>query len=158
MSDKSVVCPECGCVLKDAKPHRRSSPQHRRFFAMCRAAFFNWPEHPPSGFKPANEEHCRYWLEMRSGHFTVTTQARIASADPDKVFALMRAFMRHSEDHKLFVELDGNLLIEKRTKSIDYNSLGPAEFGKLSDAVAEIIEQEIGIAAERLLRESERAA
>jgi hypothetical protein len=154
----SHACPHCGGIFEDAKAHKRSTPQHRRFFAICRAAYFSWPESPPSGFRPANEEHARYWLEMRAGHFTVTTTARIESHDPDKVYALVRAFLRHSEDHRLFIELDGNLLIEKRTKSIDYNSLSSSEFSRLKDAVCEIIEMEIGVAAEKLLSETEKAA
>ena len=150
-------CPHCGGVLgSDAPKRHRSAPQHRRFFALVRAAFFNWPE--AHEFRPHSEDHLRYWLECRAGHYTVTTTARIESADPDKVHALVRAFLRHSKDDKLFLELDGSLLIEKRTKSIDYASIAPAEFGRLVDAIAEIIEAEVGIAADKLLRGAERAA
>lgn len=157
MSRGQFTCEHCGAVNEAKAVSRRSGPQHRRFFAIVRAAFFNWPEGHPT-FRPKSAEHLRFWLEMRAGHFTVTTTARITSADPDKVFALMSAFMRHSDDHTLFVELDGNLMVEKKTLSIDYATLGPAEFGRLKEAVCEVIEAEMGIAAEKLLSEAERAA
>ena len=154
----STHCHECGAV-QSAKPKRdRSGPQHRRFFAIVNAAFHHWPERPPSGFRPRNAEHLRYWLEAQAGHYTVTTTARIQSADPDKVFALMSAFMRHSEDDRLFVDLDGPLLVQKRTKSIDYDAMGSADFSRLKDAVCDIIKAETGMDAERLLRETEKAA
>ncbi len=149
-------CPHCGGIIEDDKPHRRSTPQLRRFFAICKAAFFNWPEHHE--FRPRSADHLRYWLECKANHFTVTTTARIESSDPDKVYALVRAFLKHSEDHRLFIELDGNLLIEKRTKSIDYNSLDSSEFSRLKDAVCDVIEIELGVAAEKLLSETEKAA
>lgn len=150
------TCPHCGGVFEDAKAHKRSTPQHRRFMAICNAAFHNWPD--AHEFRPRNVDHLRYWLEMRAGHFTVTTTARISSSDPDKVYGLVRAFLKHSEDVRLFIELDGNLLVEKRTKSIDYASLGSSEFSRLKDEVCLLIEEEIGIAAEKLLRETEKAA
>lgn len=158
MTAKPNTCPHCGCEITQAlgRTHKRSGPQHRRFFAICRAAFLHWPDY--LAFRPRSESHLRYWLEMRADHATVTTTARIQSADPDKVFALVNAFMRNSEDERLFIELDGELLIQKRTLSIDYDTLGPAEFGRLKDAVCEIIEAEVGIPAERLLKETEAAA
>lgn len=157
MSARQFTCTECGAVQAAKPEKRRSTPQHRRFFAIIRATFFHWPDDHDE-IRPHNEDHLRYWLEMRAGHFTVTTTARILSADPDKVFALMRAFLRHSDDHKLFVELDGNLMVEKKTLSIDYETLGPAEFCRLKDAVCDIIKLETGMDAEQLLRETERAA
>lgn len=93
-----------------------------------------------------------------AGHYTTTVTARIESADPDKVYNLVRAFLRHTDDQRVFIELDGNLLIEKRTKSISYETLGNKEFTALAQAIEEIIETEIGIAPEKLLRETERAA
>ena len=95
---------------------------------------------------------------MRAGHHTVTTTARIESADAEKVHALLLAFIRHSEDHRLFIELDGNLVTEKRTRSIDYRSMGSADFSRLKDAVCDIIKEETGMEAEQLLRETEKAA
>lgn len=152
-------CHECGAVQMEEPKHNRSTPQLRRFYAIIRAAYLNWPEQPPSGFRPQNEEHLRRWLEMRAGLFTVTKQARITSTDPDKLYALMSEFFKHSKDTTLFNELDGNLLIQKQVKSIAYEAIKEsAEFSRLKDAICEIIEIEVGVAAEKLLRESEKAA
>jgi hypothetical protein len=119
----------------------------------------SWPDDTQSGFRPHSEEHLRKWLEMMSGHFTVTKQARINSMDPDKVYALMCAFFQHSEDTTLFNELDQNLLIQKKTKSISYEAIKESvEFSRLKDVVCEIIENETGVAPDKLLRETERAA
>lgn len=88
----------------------------------------------------------------------VTKTARIMSADPDKVYGLMRAFLQHSDDMKLFIELDGNLLIEKKAKSVAFDSMSQNEFSDLCKAVEDVIEVELGLSAEKLLRENEKAA
>ena len=153
-------CLDCGST-KIAKPSRekdRSTPQLRRFFAIVKAAFIHWPERTPSEFRPKSAEHLRYWLEMKADYFTVTTMARISRHDPGQTYELVRAFLKHSEDERLFLELDGNLLIEKRTKSIDYDTLDSSAFSKLKDAVCDVIKAETGMEAEQLLRETERAA
>ena len=151
-------CHECGAV-QSAKPKRdRSGPQHRRFFAIINAAFMHWPERTPSEFRPRSAENLRYWLEMKADYFTITTMARISKHDPGQTYELVRAFLKHSEDERLFLELDGNLLIEKRTKSIDYDTLDSSAFSKLKDAVCDVILAETGMDAEQLLRETERAA
>jgi hypothetical protein len=155
-------CPACGVVLEDEKKPApktdRSTPQHRRFFAIIKAAYLHWPDHATGDFHPRSEDHLRYWLEMRADHYTVTTTARIRTADPEKVYQLVRAFMKHSEDERLFLDLDGNLLVSKRTKSICYDELDSREFSRLKDAVCDIIKEETGMDAEKLLRETERAA
>ena len=153
-------CLDCGStrVAKPTREKHRSTPQLRRFFAIVKAAFMHWPERTPSEFRPRTEEHLRYWLEMKADHFTVTTQARISQHDPEATYQLVRAFLKHSEDERLFLELDGNLLIEKRTKSIDYDTLDSAAFSNLKDAVCDIIKAETGMEAEQLLRETEKAA
>lgn len=152
------VCPHCGGVLEAEPPKKqRSLPQHRRFMAMCTAAYHAWLE-TDQEFRPQNVDHLRYFLTMKAGKFEVKKQARILTADPDKVYGLMRAFLQHSDDNKLFIELDGNLLIEKKADSIAFDEMPQDEFNKLVNDVSEIIEAAIGVDAEQLLRETERAA
>lgn len=148
-------CPGCGL---DLTPERRgrSTPQHRRFFAIIKAAYLHWP--PSAEFRPRNADHLRYYLEMRADHCTVTTTARIRSADPEKVYQLVRAFLKHSEDERLFADLDGDLLVQKRTKSISYEAMDSRDFSRLKDDVCDIIKAETGMDAELLLRETEKAA
>lgn len=153
-------CPACGVVLEDkpAPKTDRSTPQHRRFFAIIKAAYLHWPDHATGDFRPKSEDHLRYYLEMRADHYTVTTTARIKKVEPEMAYQLVRAFLKHSEDERLFLELDGNLLIEKRTKSICYDAMDSREFSRLKDTVCDIIKEETGMDAEQLLRETERAA
>lgn len=152
------ACPHCGAILEAPAPKKpRSLPQHRRYMALCAAAFEHWPS-VDADFRPKSASHLRYHLEVQAGAFDVTKTARIMSADPDKLYALMLAFLQHSDDEKLFIELDGNLLIEKKAKSIAYDEMPQEEFNKLVNDVSEIIEAAIGVDAEKLLRETERAA
>lgn len=148
-------CPECGAVFED-KAQRRSVPQHRRFFALCRAAFANWPS--SHAFQPRNAEHLRYWLQVQAGHCVVRKTARIESVDPVKVYNLIKAFLDGASDDALFVELHDNRIVEVQAKTINFDAMGPAEFGKLKDEVASVIEAEMGINAGQLLAEHERAA
>lgn len=151
-------CPECGAIFEteSKKAKDRSTPQHRRLFAAVRAAFFAWPD--TSEFRPKNEEHLRHWLTVRAERFDVKQTARIESTDPDKLYALFCAFMKHSEDNNLFLELDGNLLIEKKAHSIAFEAMSQHDFNKLNEAIAEIIEIEVGVSVEKLLREKDKAA
>ena len=55
-------------------------------------------------------------------------------------------------------KLHGDTLVIFRPKSISFNKLGHKEFCRLNDEVDAVIEAEIGIKAERLLRETEKAA
>lgn len=157
MSGHLDACPHCGCELEPPKSKGRSLPQHRRYMALCGAAYLMWRETNET-FRPKSADHLRYYLEVQAGAFVVTKTARILSADPDKVYALMRAFLEHSDDEKLFIELDGNLLIEKKAKSVAFSEMSQKEFADLAQAVEEIIEAELGVSASELLREHERAA
>lgn len=125
--------------------------------ALCTAAYHAWLE-TDQEFRPHSIEHLRHYLTMKAGRFDIKKQARILSADPDKVYGLMRAFLQHSDDEKLFIELDGNLLIEKKAHSIAFDEMPQDEFNKLVNDVTEIIETTIGVDAEKLLKEAREAA
>jgi len=148
-------CPECGAVFED-KAQRRSVPQLRRYFAICRAAHAHWPsEHE---FQPRDETHLRKWLQTRAGRFVVRRTARIESVDPAKVYALLRAFLDGAADNSLFLELHDNRIVELQALSIDFDALSSSDFSRLKDEVCSVIEAELGIPAGQLLRETERAA
>ena len=152
------VCPHCGGLIEAEPPKKqRSLPQHRRFHALCAAAYHAWLE-TDQEFRPHSVDHLRHFLTVQAGRFDVKKQARILSTDPGKVYALMKAFLAHSDDDKLFIELDGNLLIEKKAHSIAYDSMAQDEFNRLVNDVTEIIENAIGVDAEKLLRETRDAA
>jgi len=52
--------------LLKAKGRARSTPQHRRYFGMIRAAHRHWPESHP--VQPLTEEGLREYLQVRVGH------------------------------------------------------------------------------------------
>ena len=70
---KHAHCPSCGVDLAEPqkKWKRRSVPQHRRYFALVRAAYYHWPE--KHELKPQSEEHLRKWLQAKAGHRVVET-------------------------------------------------------------------------------------
>lgn len=150
------TCPHCGCEIEPEK-RQRSAPQHRRYMALCAAAYAAWPE--IDDFKPRSANHLRYWLECHvEGGYVVTKMVRINSTDPEKLYQLMRAFLAHSDDETLFIELDGNLLIEKKAKSIAFGEMSQSDFSALAQGVEAIIEITLGVSAEQLLKETATAA
>lgn len=70
---KKIACPCCDYeFVLDELGRPRSGPQLRRYMALCKRAFDNWPhDHPerPEGFTDPHE--CRKWLEMKAGHFAI---------------------------------------------------------------------------------------
>src|SRR5262245_23774520 len=131
MSAKEIVCNHCGCLVE--LPHSdRSTPQNNRYHAMIKATFDHWREDHPELPHPRNVRHLRKFLEMKAGHFVVTKHIRITRVDPPKdLYDLCLALMAHSEDETLFLELDGDLLIQKKALSIAYEKLDSKEFSRL---------------------------
>lgn len=148
-------CPSCGHVFEERESKRRSVPQHRRYFGIIKAAFLHWPA--AHAFQPRDAEHLRKWLQVRAGRFAVRKTARIESADPAKVYALIKAFL-DGAGSDLFLELHDNRIVELQAETICFDAMGPADFSRLKDEVCAVIETEIGISADQLLKETERAA
>lgn len=144
-------CPNCGTVLE--KP--RSRPQHNRFFGLADAALHHWPE--SHHFRPKSVDHMRYWLTVQAGRFDVIKHIRVRSVEPDALVALLTAVMFASDDAKLFVELDGDLITVKRAHSIKFKSMPQNEFSRLCDEVADVISAE-GMDPKQLLKETGAAA
>jgi hypothetical protein len=143
-------CPACHQKLR--KP--RSYQAHKRYFAMIKAVHFHWPENHPRMF--ANEEALRKWAQMKAGHYTSKSidlygipalKARLI------VEAALEAASPYSEARVL-----GKSLVIFSPKSVNYDTLGHAEFTALSADVEEIIRQETGLDPERVLSETEQAA
>ena len=144
------MCPQCA-----AKAKPRSPEQHRRFFALMRAAFMHWPDAHERQF--ASQEELRKWLQMKAGWREVGAQIPISGIPKDKALFLAKAAIQAAESFAEPVFYKDNLVIFK-PKSIAFAKMGPAEFNALNDAVSQVIEAEIGIAADRLLKETESAA
>jgi hypothetical protein len=135
-------CPHCGVDLSPPKRGKpRSVPQHKRFFAMIRAAFSHWPE--SHRFQPMTEDRLRKWLQAKAGYACVQT---IDTADMSKhqaVAALAAAIMTADPVH--FVSATEAKLHIIQSKSIDFDTLPHLSACALFDAVADTIESETGL-------------
>lgn len=135
-------CPHCGGDLTPAKRGKpRSVPQHKRFFAMIRAARSHWPA--KHRFKPINDDHLRKWLQAKAGHAIVTTIDTAGMATNDAI-VLIAAGLAAAEDHTFPFAADGKFYLFT-SESIDFNTLPHLSACALFDAVADVIEAETGL-------------
>lgn len=144
-------CPACGVVLE--KP--RSRPQHGRFFALADACYMHWPS--THEFRPRSLDHLRYWLTVQAGRFDVIKHIRVHSVDPTALHAMLTAVLAASDDARLFIDLDDDLITVRRAHSIKFKSMPQNEFAKLCDEVEAVISAE-GMDPQQLLRETASAA
>lgn len=148
------TCACCGCdVTGNDKP--RSLPQLRRYFAMIRAAYHHWPETSEVQF--STEDECRKHLQMRAGWRDVGARIPLIGVKPEAAKMLVAAAIAGAKAHAWPVVHNGELIVWI-PRSISFHSMGPQEFGQLSDAVGVVIKDMTGIDAETLMRESEAAA
>ena len=134
-------------MLIPEKP--RSIDQHRRLFALIKAAHDHWPE--AHIFQPDNAEHMRAWLLMKAKHRTV--KEFYMDADASAVAQLI-PFLVHSMLGKyVWSWSTGNNLRVCAPESIAFDRCPHGQFGPICDAVATVIERETGMRAEDLLRE-----
>lgn len=141
-------CPHCGVEI-EAKPKGkpRSVPQHRRYFAMLKAAFSHWPE--DHRFQPATEEHLRKWLQAKAGYAVIksvetehmTTQQAIAAISAELAMA----------DPIHFTSAADTLFYVIQSKSIDFDTLPHLAACALFDDVADLIEAETGLKVSQIM-------
>lgn len=60
-----ITCPACSFRFNEKAKKDRSTPEHRRYFAMIKAAFDNWPV--SYDFQPLDAAALRTFLQMRAG-------------------------------------------------------------------------------------------
>lgn len=158
-------CPTCG--QKDRRP--RSPADHRRFFAAIGAAFHHWPER--HAFKPESAEHLRAWLLCKAGYHKVDVVEIPDDLLDDLpqdlqvvVLNILGAIVHKSievakaDDEFAFERAHNNSIAVFKPRSIAFDNLDQKGFSTLREAVEEVIEGELGIKVEDLLRETERAA
>ena len=148
----SMHCPACGCVI-DREP--RSLAQHRRYFAMVRAAYYHWPEYHSTQFD--NEEQCRKWLQMKAGHREVAATIPLDGISKDVAMMLAEAAIKAAGSYAVPV-IHGDTLVIWRPKSIAFGKLKHREACRLFDDVASVIKAETGLDPEEMLRGMEHAA
>lgn len=148
-------CPNCGFTLTE---HARSSPDHRRFFGLIRAAFHHWPE--ASEFQPDNEEHLRAFLLCKAGYRDVTTiPCEFAENEPAvlKLVALAAEGAVKAAKGHAFIRPHGAAIAVFSAKSLAWDKLDQKAFNKVREAVEEVIKAEIGIEPDQLLKENDAA-
>lgn len=136
----------------DSNSKRRSLPQHKRYFALIRAAYEHWPE--KHKFQPDNEKHLRKWLQCKARHRTVVDveteqfDERVMAIIQAAVTAAMKATGGYA-----WVGVTNSGAAVLASKSIAIEELPHHEFCELNNAVEDIIRAETGIEPEALLRE-----
>lgn len=147
-----TTCPVCETKLPlTGKP--RSLEQHRRFFAMCRAAYHHWPETHEEQF--SNEEDCRKFLTMKAGWRDVAAKVTLTGIREDKALLLATAVLSGMPKNiGARPVLHKGQLIVWVPRSIAFAKMPHLEFCALSDAVAEVIEAETGIKVDKMMREA----
>ena len=135
-------CPHCGGDL-DGKPKGkpRSVPQHKRYFALCRAAHSHWPE--THRFQPTSDVHMRKWLQAKSGYHVIQT---VDTAGMDATAAIVAvAAELAAADPIHFTSVVGSKFHIVSSKSIDFDTLPHLEACALFDAVSDVIRAETGL-------------
>ena len=145
-------CPECGAVLDDGK---RSIPQLKRYFAMIKAYYANWPERCSRQFVSAKA--LRKWAQIRAGHFEVGITIPLIGVSKERARMLVEAAIRAVDSYAEPV-IHGDSLTILKPKSIRFGSLGHLAACRLFDEVGAVLQQETGIDPEQILKETEQAA
>jgi hypothetical protein len=144
-------CPHCGCELEQKpKGKPRSVPQHRRYFAMIKAAFSHWPE--DHRFQPITEERLRKWLQARAGHAIITSIDLAPMKKDEAISAIAAALITAAlTDEHYFTHQKGAMFYVIRSKSISFDELPHLAACALFDAVAEVIEAETDLKVAQIM-------
>ena len=140
-------CPHCGVELEKPKGKPRSVPQHRRYFALIRAAHSHWPE--KHRFRPMSEEHLRKWLQAKSGYSNIRTIDTAGMNTQSAIVAVAAELA--AADPMYFTSIVGARFYVIESKSIDFDTLPHLAACALFDAVADTIKAETGLDPDRIM-------
>lgn len=146
MSERCKDCPNAG--------GNRSLQDHRRLMGIIAAAYDQWPERRGL-FQPLSSEHLRSWLICKAGPGWRKVSTFDITGFSDEQRAVMSSAVMGAHTH---CGITGDVLYKIEPKSMKFANMNQAEFGKLRDAICEVIAAEIGVPAEQLLKEREKAA
>lgn len=142
-------CPSCG--FDQGHNHKRSNPDHARTFKMISLAYQNWPE--DHDFQPQNAEHLRAWLICKAGPDWRNAQCTfLPDGSREALFAIIRDVLKDNLKKFPILYRDGIAVISP--KSMSFAAMSQSEFGRLRDAITDVIEHEIGCKVEDLMREA----
>lgn len=137
---------------------RRSLPQHRRLFGLISAAFHHWPG--GHEFEPDSAEHLRAWLLCKTRH-RETNDFTLPDTDDPVMMARMMEFaeaLLDTQKGSKFGRWRGSTLRVFTPKSISFEKLNHRDACLLFDEIGAVIEAELGIKADELLRQHEASA
>ena len=127
----------------------RSIDQHRRLFALIKAAHDHWPE--AHSFQADNAEHMRAWLLVKAKHRTVKTF--YLSEDASESARLIPFVIASMLGKYAWAWADGNTLRVCVPDTIAFDKCPHGLFCGICDAVADVILREAGLKSEDLLTE-----
>lgn len=135
-------------MLMTAKP--RSVDQHRRLFALIKAAYEHWPE--THAFQPDNEEHLRAWLLVKAKHRRIH-KFSFAGGESAAVAELIPAItLMMLQKYSWAWPLDDAVAVCV-PESIAFDKLSHADACKVFDDVEVVLRNEAGLDADELLKE-----
>jgi len=140
-------CPHCGVELEKPRSKHRSVPQHRRYFALIRAAHSHWPD--THRFRPMSEEHLRKWLQAKASYCNIRT-VDTAGMDTQSAIVAVAAELA-AADPMHFTSVVGARFHVIESKSIDFDTLPHLAACALFDAVADTIRAETGLDPDRIM-------
>jgi len=146
-------CPVCDSKLPIAGGKPRSLDQHRRYFAVIRAAFVQWPER--DNFSDKNE--FRKYLQIMAGAGDVVAEIPVAGLGKEIAKFIAMQAIKAAGGYAVPLIRGDNLRIVK-PKSVAFDKMKHADFCRLSDDVCALIEEKLGVSADDLIRETEAAA
>lgn len=147
-----TTCPVCDSKLPIAGGKHRSLEQHRRYFAVIKAAFQQWPDRDQF----TSENDLRKYLQLCAGHGKVVAEIPLSGISKEVARFVATQAIKAAGEYALPVIRGDNLRIIKPL-SVAFDKMSHAEFCKLSDDVCAIVENTIGVSAENLLTERETA-
>lgn len=145
------VCPTCGSKTKKV----RSIDQHRRFFAVLHAAYHHWPETHEHQF--SDETELRKWLQMKAGHREIGARIPLTGIRKEHALILAEAAIKAAGSYAV-PKIHKSELVVWKPKSIAFERLSHLEFCSLNNGIDAILQDEIGMSGDELLKHHEAAA
>lgn len=133
----------------------RSVKQHKRQFAVFRAAFMHWPE--DHEFQPYNEDHLRKYLIAKAPKHRSVEVTDTSNMPMEMAVVAITAQINKAGPYA-FHRNKGSRFYTVTAHSIAFDELPHDEACNLFNEIAEVIYAEIGITVETLINETTRAA
>lgn len=148
---KAKCCAVCGTPYGD---DGRSVPHLRRFFAMLRRVYENWPESHDRQFASADE--MRAFLLIKAKHRVLSASIPLQGVNKDRAMMLVEAAFRAAGSYAFATPHGGNIVIFK-PKSIAFAKLSHLQAVGIFQDVEDVIKAETGIDTALLMQPEQDA-